>query len=68
MLQEKHECGSVLYDNLWKVAYSPPTLVIFEDFICLHITEDHQLNDSLHITQNGSYPFSQNRRAIINTG
>jgi hypothetical protein len=43
------------FDKLRYDAYQPHTLVIFEDcVISLHITEDLQLNDQLHITQNSS--------------
>jgi hypothetical protein len=43
------------FDNLRQAAYPPLTLVIFEDcVICLHVIEDHQLNDQLHITPNSS--------------
>jgi len=36
---------------LWQVAYPPLILVILEDgIICLHIIQDHQLNDQLYIT------------------
>jgi len=42
------------YDKSFKrVGYPPPVLVIPKDevVILLHITEDQQLNDLLHITQ-----------------
>ena len=59
--------------NAWIGGISPPVLVILEDVVVflLHITENHQLNNSL--LHNLIWhevvvsPFSQNRRELICT-
>jgi hypothetical protein len=55
-----------MWFRFWQEEYLPLILVILEDgVICLHIRADLQL---LKIAQSGSYPFSQNRGGISNTG